>query len=110
MRQTTLSPFLATKVSGNTVVGLRGDIDSKNAWAVRDGLVGLLDDGVSALIVSMMDTSFCDCAGIRGIVQAAHHAEILRIPLCVALPVTGPVRRMAELTGLGRELQVATGT
>lgn len=94
----------------NTVVDLPGDIDIGNARAVHDRIVALLDNGVSALIVNLTRTEFCDCAGIRGIVQAGQHAETLHTPVCVALPADGPVRRVAELTGLSRELQVATGT
>jgi anti-anti-sigma factor len=100
----------AVKASGDTVVDLPGDIDVGNALAVRDRLVALLDGGVSSLIVNLTRTHFCDCAGIRGIVQAGQHAETLHTPVCVALPADGPVRRVAELTGLSRELQVTTGT
>jgi anti-anti-sigma factor len=103
-------PATVVRVSRNTVVDLPADIDIGNAHVVRDRLVALLDDGVSGLIVNLTRTDFCDCAGIRGIVQAGQHAETLHTPVCVALPADGPVRRVAELTGLARELQVATGT
>jgi anti-anti-sigma regulatory factor len=69
----------------------------------------LLDGGVSSLIMNMTGTHFCDCAGIRGIVLVGQYADTLHTPVCVALPADGPVRRLAELTGLSRELQVATG-
>lgn len=104
------SPPTAAKTLRNAVVDLPGDIDTGNARAVHDRIVALLDDGVSALIVNLTGTDFCDCAGIRGIVRAGRHAETLHTPVCVALPADGPVRRVAELTGLARELQVATGT
>lgn len=110
MGHRTYSPLPATQAFGNTVVELPGDIDIGNAWFVRNGLVAVLDDGVSSLIVNMTHTRFCDCAGIRGIVQAGHHAEVLRTPVCVALPADGPARRVAELAGLSHRLQVATGT
>lgn len=110
MRHRVQAPPTVAEASINTVVDLPGDIDIGNAHAVRDRLVALLDGGVRALIVNMTRTDFCDCAGIRGIVQAGRHAATLRTPVCVALPAGGPVRRVAELTGLSRELQVATGT
>jgi anti-anti-sigma factor len=110
MGQKTHPPLFATRTSGNTVVDLPGDIDIGNAWVLRDGLVALLDDGIPSLIMNMTATRFCDCAGIRVIVQVGQHAETLRVPVCVALPADGPVRRVAELTGLSHELQVATGT
>src|SRR5690242_3839633 len=94
----------------NIVVDLPGDIDIVNAHAVRDRIVALLDDGVTALIVNLTGTDFCDCAGMRGIVQAGRHARTLHTPVCVALPADGPVRRVAELTRLSRQVQVATGT
>lgn len=103
------SPILAVSSAGSTVVDLPDDIDTVNARAVCDGLVTLLDGGVSSLVMDMTGTRFCDCAGIRGIVLAGQHAEALHTPVCVALPVDGPVRRVAELMRLSRRLQVATG-
>lgn len=110
MRHSARPSPTAAKALRNIVVNLPGDIDILNARAVHDRIVALLDDGVGALIVDLTGTEFCDCAGIRGIVQAGRHAETLRTPVCVALPADGLVRRVAELTGLARELQVATGT
>jgi anti-anti-sigma factor len=110
MGHKTPTPLTATRAAGNAVVDLSGDIDTANARDVHDGLVAVLDGGVRALIVDMTATHFCDCAGIRVIVQVGQHAETLRTPVCVALPADGPVRRVAELTGLCDELLVATGT
>jgi anti-sigma B factor antagonist len=105
-----MAPPVTVAKTRNSVLGLPGDIDILNAHAVRDRIVTLLDDGVTALIVDLTGTDFCDCAGIRGIVQAGHHARTIRTPVCVALPADGPVRRVAELTRLSRQVQVATGT
>lgn len=110
MAQPIAPPHSTTRTSGDTVVDLPGDIDIGNAWEIRDRLVTLLDGDVSALILNMTTTRFCDCTGIRVLVQVAHYAENLGTPMCVALPADGPVRRVAELTGLARELQVTTGT
>lgn len=110
MGQKSHPPLIAARTSGNTVVDLPGDIDICNAWALRDGLVALLDDGIPSLIMNMTATRFCDCVGMRVIVQVGQYADALRTPVCVALPADGPVRRVAELTGLSRELQVTTGT
>lgn len=104
------SPVFTMQSSGGTVVHLPRDMDLCNASAVRDGLVALLDRGIPSLIMNMTGTLFCDCSGIRVLMQVGHHARGLSTPVCVALPPDGPVRRVAELTDLGSELQVATGT
>jgi len=110
MGHKTQAPRSAVKSADNTVVDLPYDIDIRNACALRDRLVALLNDGVPALLMDMTATRFCDCAGIRVLVQVGQYAETLRTPVCVALPADGPARRVADLTGLSRDLQVATGT
>ena len=110
MGHKTQPPPFAAKTAGNTVADLPCDIDICNALALRARLVALLDDGIPSLIMDMTATRFCDCAGIRALVQVGQYAETLRTPVCVALPADGPARRVADLTGLSRELQVATGT
>jgi anti-sigma B factor antagonist len=110
MGHKTQPPQSAANSSDNAVVDLPCDIDSRNACALRDRLVGLLNDGVPSLLMDMTATRFCDCAGIRVLVQVGQYAETLCTPVCVALPADGPARRVADLTGLSHDLQVATGT
>jgi anti-anti-sigma factor len=94
---------------GDTIVGLPAEIDTRNALLIHDELFILLNRGVAALIVDLTSTRFCDCAGLRAISRVGRRADVLRTPACVALPDAGPVRRVAELTGIIRGRQVTTG-
>jgi anti-anti-sigma factor len=94
---------------GDTVVVLPLEVDTGNASLIGAQLLSLLNQGVPSLIMDLTSTRFCDCAGLRAIVHAGRRADALRTPACVALPATGPVRRVAHLTGLARRAPVTTG-
>ncbi|WP_329254156.1 STAS domain-containing protein [Actinoallomurus sp. NBC_01490] len=98
-----------TTVRGDTVAVLPSEIDAHNAPMIRDALFNLLDQGVPSLIVDLTGTNFCDCAGLRALTRVRRRADVLHTPACVALPDTGSVRRVAELSGFMRDDQVATG-
>jgi len=84
------------------------EVDAANAPQIRDGLLTLLNKGSGPLIIDLSGTRFCDCAGARAIARANQRAVGLRTRVWVVLPADGPVRKIAELTGLTRRLPVVS--
>jgi anti-anti-sigma factor len=109
MRTTTPFQLPVTTVRGDSVAVLPPEVDAHNAPTICDALLNLLDQGVPSLIIDLTTTKFCDCAGLRALTRVRRRADVLHIPVCVALPDTGSVRRVAELVGFARDDQVATG-
>jgi anti-anti-sigma factor len=106
---TTRFPMFVTEVRGRTVVTFPVEVDVCNAAIVRDRLFRVFDTGASPLILDLTRTRFCDCAGVSAIIWARRRAADLGTPLCVVLPPTGIVRRIAAVTGLSRQAWVMTG-
>ena len=95
-----------TKAFGRTVVTFPDEVDVRTASVIRDRLLVLLNNGAGPLVVDLTATRFCDCAGLRAIIRAHLRAVSLRTRVCVVLPATGSVRRIAALTGLSRRVLV----
>lgn len=103
------SPFTVRKDDLGTVVGFPAEVDARNAPTIRDRLLRLLNEGAGPLIVDLTETRFCDCSGARAIIRAHRRASGLRTGLCVAVPDTGPVHRIAVLTGLMSRVPAGAG-
>ncbi len=101
-------PIPVAEVSGRTIVTFPPEVDVCNAPVIRDRLLRLLNNGAGPLILDLTGTLFCDCAGMHAIVRADHRAAGLHTRICIVLPPSGPVRRIAALTGLPRRVLVAT--
>jgi anti-sigma B factor antagonist len=106
-----ITPFQlpVSTVGGDTIAVLPPEVDAFNAPLISDALLALLDEGVPYLIVDLTTTRFCDCAGLRAVTRVRRRAGALLTPACVALPDTGSVRRVAELTGLAGDADFTTG-
>ncbi|MFB9836846.1 STAS domain-containing protein [Actinoallomurus acaciae] len=102
----TRSPLSVTKVAGVTVGTFPAEADTSNAAEIRDQLVHLLNAG--PLVVDLTATEFCDCSCVGAILRAGREAAARRTRICLVLPLEGPVRRIAAMTGLDRHLPVET--
>jgi anti-sigma B factor antagonist len=101
-------PLSVTDRAGITVSTFPLEVDVCNAYVIRDRLVGLLDRGAGPLIIDLTATRFCDCTGVGAIVSAGRRARALGVPVCLVLPASGTVHRIAAVTGLSRRFPVAT--
>jgi len=86
---------------GRGLVSLRGEVDIYTAPRLKERLVGLLDDGVTGVVVDLSEVTFIDSTALGvliGGVRRLREAEG-RMALVVA---TRPVERVLTLTGLDR--------
>lgn len=91
------------------VVVLPDEIDVTNSKAAFGLLAAALAPGVPVVIADLTATSFCDTSGVRALLQAHEQAGMRGTQLRLAIPPGGSVRRMLELTGIGRVLNVYPG-
>jgi anti-anti-sigma factor len=83
------------------VVSAPAQIDVGNVDDVLVCMLSVIREGPAALIVDMTATTFCDCAGVNGLVQAFKQARASGVEMRLA--VSGPaVRRVLDITGAGR--------
>lgn len=99
---------VATEASGLTVGVFPPEVDIGNAATIRDRLLDLLDAGAGPLVLDLAGTRFCDCAGVTAIIRVEERATARRTRVCLVLPPTGAVRRIAEITRLTRRVPVTT--
>jgi anti-sigma B factor antagonist len=91
------------------VVVLPAEIDVTNCELAFDLLAAALAPGVPLVIADLTATSFCDTSGIRALLQAHEQAAARGAQLRLAIPPGGSVRRVLELTGIGRVLSLYPG-
>jgi anti-anti-sigma factor len=93
-------------MAGITVSAFPVEVDVCNAYVIRDQLVRLLDGGAGPLVIDLTETRFCDCTGVGAIIRVGRRATALGVPVCLVLPVSGTVHRIAAVTGLCRRFPV----
>jgi anti-anti-sigma factor len=81
------------------IVVLPAEIDVTNSAGVYQQLLAALAPGVGSVIADMTSTSFCDSSGVHAIMRAHEWATARDIVLRLAVPPTGSVRRVLQLTG-----------
>jgi anti-anti-sigma factor len=94
-----------TAADGTARVLVRGELDLAAVPRLRQVLADLRHDGRST-IIDVTDVRFMDSSGLRVLVEAgAQRKEGWGVML--ALPSTGPVHRLVDLTGVGPALPPA---
>lgn len=88
------------------VVVLPAEIDVTNSEQVHDQLVAALAPGVTTVIADLTSTSFCDSSGVHAILHAYEQAAVREIQLRLAVSSASSVRRVLQLTGIGRLMPV----
>ena len=88
------------------VVALPVEIDVTNCDQVHDQLIAALEPGVGIVVADLTSTVFCDSSGVHAIMRAYEGAAARDVQLWLAVPQAGSVRRVLELTGVGRLMPV----
>lgn len=109
MRHLSAVDLEVEQVSGVTVVRFPHEVDVVNAAAIRERVLRLLNSGVTEMLLDLTGTRFLDSAGIHIIVRAHGRSTALRIPLSVAIPEQGNVRRVFDLAALSRLVPTTIG-
>lgn len=89
--------------AGVRVVAVSGEIDLATAPQVRDALAPR-EDGETAVVLDLRETTFLDSSGIRVLVEAHRAGEADGIPFSVA--GSAPVRDLLETTGVAGHLEL----
>jgi anti-sigma B factor antagonist len=88
------------------VVALPAEIDVTNCDQVHDQLIAAFEPGAGIVIADLTSTVFCDSSGVHAIMRAYERAAARDIQLWLAVTQTGSVRRVLQLTGVGRLMPV----
>jgi anti-sigma B factor antagonist len=98
-------PERGTRPDQPVTVTLPSEIDISNASLVHDVLAQALDGGTTVVIADATRTAYCDCAGVRALIQA-HRQAATGAGLRLAAATCPTVRRIFELTGADRILDI----
>jgi anti-anti-sigma factor len=88
------------------VVTLPSQIDFTTQDQAYDRLYAAFASGAAVVIADFTDTAFCDCSSLRRLVTIQHRAAAREAQLRLVIPSVGPVRRLATLMDLDRQLPV----
>ena len=87
------------------VVTLPEEIDVTTADAVREELLGVLDQGAALLIADLSKTEFCDSAGVSALVRTYRRASTTGNPMRLVVG-TSAVQRVLSITGVDRLVDI----
>jgi anti-sigma B factor antagonist len=90
---------------GIAVIAPPAEIDVTNAEYLQDELNVALDRGITALIVDMSRTSFCDFAGVATICRGYSRASAMHADLRLVVS-NQTVLRIFELTGADQVMPI----
>jgi anti-sigma B factor antagonist len=81
------------------VVAVSGDIDLHRSAALQQGLLGLLDEHPSRIVVDLSKVSYMDSSGVASLVKLLSRTRKLGVSLVLLSP-TEKVRSIFEITRL----------
>ena len=99
---------LESTVTGDAaaVVVVRGEVDMATAPQLREELSGLVDSGVTQLVLDCRDLQFLDSSGI-GVLIAVHKLLDGSGSLTLAAPPPH-VRKVLDLTGVSEHVTITS--
>jgi anti-anti-sigma factor len=92
-------------VGAHTVVSFDGDMDIACAAELRDSLLGMVNRGVSSLVVDLRGVTFIDSTGVGSLLRVFHRQTLLGgvVHFVADQP---SVLRVFDLMQLGRRLHL----
>lgn len=87
----------------HAVVAVPVEIDVANADEVRHGLLAAVSLGAAVLVIDMSKTTFCDSAGVHGIIAAHKQAAATGTQLRLVAPA---VQRILTLIGIDQLIPI----
>ena len=97
-----------TKEGRDTVLALAGDLDVYTATRLRERLVDLIGNTRINLVVDLAELVFVDSTGLGTLVDGMTRVRRAGGTMALRSP-TPAVRRVLNITGLGRVLPVSDG-
>lgn len=95
-----------TRLNQTVTVTLPSEIDTTNASQVGDTLARSLSGGAAVVIADATETIFCDCGGVRALLDADRQAVAAGTGLRVVTAASPTVRRIFDLTGATQVLDL----
>jgi len=89
----------STRVDGNVVLRLRGELDLHTVAQLRLSLAEALESGAGAVVVDLGDVTFIDSTGLAALLNALRRLTRAGRRLVLACE-DGPVLRVLRLTRL----------
>jgi anti-anti-sigma factor len=99
---------VAVHEQGQVTVVVHGELDLGSASALHREVHALLALPVEAIALDLAGLEFVDSSGIRLLNDLRVAADERRVPFSIG-PVSAPVQRMLELTGMTGVLDPPTG-
>lgn len=99
---------MRTEVSrrvGWAVVSLYGELDVATSPALRERLIGLINDGDPCLVLDLEGLDFLDSTGLGTIISALKRARTHEGDLRIVC-TQARIRRLFEITGLDKALSL----
>jgi len=95
----------SSAVGAHTVVTFDGDLDIACAAEMRDSLLGLVNRGVTSLVVDLRGVTFIDSTGVGSLLRVFHRQTLLGgvVHFVADQP---SVLRVFDLMQLGRRLHL----
>jgi anti-sigma B factor antagonist len=98
---------LESQVTGHAaIVVVRGDVDMATAPQLREALLGLVESGVTELVLDCRELQFLDSSGIGALISV-HKILGDDGSLTLEAPLAH-VRKVLELTGVSEHVTITT--
>jgi anti-anti-sigma factor len=88
------------------VVAMPDDIDYGTADQAYDQLYAAFTAGIPVVIADFTLTTYCDCTALRRLLAVQGRAAASHVELRLAVPLTSPVRRVLQITGLDQRFRL----
>lgn len=88
------------------VVAMPDDIDYGTADQAYGQLYAAFTAGIPVVIADFTLTTYCDCTSLRYLLAVQGRAAASHAELRLAVPLTSPVRRILQITGLDQRFRL----
>lgn len=102
---TTLSGLFTRRLSGHTVIAIRGELDIATTADLRNRILTGLKDTATPVIIDLSGVSFCDASGLALLVGTQRRARLHGVTVVLAAPRPS-VRKLLRITGLDRAFTI----
>jgi len=99
---------VTTAVDGQPVARAPTDIDLANAETIGEELVAAVPHDATSLSLDLTDTRYLDSAGIAMLLMLQERLSRRRQKLRIVVPARSPVRRLLQVAGVDRTLDIRT--
>ncbi|MFI0355825.1 STAS domain-containing protein [Actinomadura sp. 9N407] len=93
--------------AATAVITFPAEVDLSNAGDILAQALRLVRAGTPGVVFDLTACTFCDSSGPNIIFRTRARTEAARVPLVVVLPERGIVRKICDIAGVTRDIDVA---